>query len=206
MFRILITMLNWGLFVLLPVTSVFAQEFQFQREIDTIPVIVNGVPVPQPFAGGFQSSNPTFADIDNDRDWDLFVGEFLGNINFYRNTGTDSNPIFNLDTENFASINVGRRSFPIFADIDNDGDLDLFVGEEDGNINFYRNIGTASNPNFTLETENLASIDVGFDSAPTFADIEGDGDFDLFVGELSAPDKNDTTWQRKTIPLQTHSP
>jgi predicted lactoylglutathione lyase len=127
-------------------------------------------------------SAPTFVDIDNDRDFDLFVGEYNGNINFFRNTGTATNPTFTLETQNFASIDVGIDSRPIFSDIDNDGDQDLFVGELSGNINFYRNTGTANNPNFTLETANFASIDVGDNSTPVFADIDNDGDFDLFVG------------------------
>jgi len=152
MFRISKIILNVFLFYAFALTSGHAQEPQFQREVDTIPVIINGVPVPQPFAEGFRLLRPTFADIDNDGDFDLFVGEFDGNINFYRNTGTASNPIFALETKNFASIDVGDFSTPTFTDIDNDGDFDLFVGELDGNINFYRNDGTATNPTLTLVT------------------------------------------------------
>lgn len=128
-------------------------------------------------------SHPTFVDIDNDGDFDLFVGESDGNINFYRNTGTAGEPIFSLETESFAAIDVGIRSSPTFADVDADGDFDLLVGENDGNINFYRNTGTATNPNFVVVTENLASIDVGDISALSFVDIDNDGDLDLFVGE-----------------------
>jgi len=230
------TFRNGLLFCALPFASALAQAPQFQREVDTIPVIVNGVHLVSPFAGGLAGSRPTFADIDNDDDFDLFVGEIDGNIFFHRNTGTATNPVFTLETtnlasidvgsesapdfvdidndgdfdlfagetfgtiifyrntgtitnpafvrESFASIDVGTRSTPTFADIDNDGDFDLFVGEELGNINFYRNTGTASNPIFTLETENFASINVGYESAPSFTDIDNDGDFDLFVGEL----------------------
>jgi len=127
-------------------------------------------------------SFPSFPDIDNDGDFDLFVGEAVGNINFYRNDGTATKPAFTLVTETFASIDVGLTNLPTFADIDNDGDLDLFVGENEGNINFYRNDGSATNPDFTLVTETFASIDVGFISLPTFADIDADGDLDLFVG------------------------
>jgi len=141
---------------------------------------------------GFDSA-PIFVDIDNDGDLDLFVGEQDGNINFYRNTGTPQNPSFTLETENFGSIRVSFDCHPTFADIDNDGDFDLFVGDGisqsfnvfvgGGNISFYRNEGTATVPAFTFVTENIAYIDVGVDSHPTFADIDKDGDFDLFVGE-----------------------
>jgi len=183
MLRILTVIFNVILFHAFIVASVLAQEFQFQREVDTIPVIINDSALQSPFAGGFSSSKPTFADIDNDGDFDLFVGTGPGNIHFYRNTGTVTDPNFTLETENLAAIDVGSNSAPTFADIDNDEDFDLFVGESDGNINFYRNIGTVTDPNFTLETEFFASIDVGFASTPTFADIDNDGDLDLFVGE-----------------------
>ena len=80
------------------------------------------------------------------------------NIKFYRNTGTAINPIFTLETENLNSIDVGSISTPTFSDIDNDRDFDLFVGENFGGISFFRNIGTATNFNFTLETANFASM------------------------------------------------
>ncbi len=157
----------------------------FRREVDSIPVLIDGVPVANPFVGGFSSSKPALIDIDSDSDLDLFVGEASGKIFFYRNTGTAANPAFTLITESFASVDVGAFSAPCFTDIDNDADFDLLVGELDGNINFYRNTGTAINPTFTLVTANFSSIDVGDDSAPTLADIDNDGDFDLLVGEGS---------------------
>ena len=44
---------------------------------------------------------------------------------------------------------------------------------------------TSANAQFTLSTQSapFGLSDVGFDSAPTFADIDGDGDLDAFVGE-----------------------
>lgn len=182
LFRCLTILLNGVLFCASTVASGFAQQFQFQRELDTIPVIVNGVPVHSPFAGGFFEPKPTMADIDGDGDLDLFVGVNDGNIKFFRNTGTAASPLFTFVTEDFASIDIGTLSAPTFVDIDNDADLDLFVGELDGNINFYRNTGTSTNPIFTLETENFVSIDATR-SIPSFTDIDNDGDLDLFVGE-----------------------
>ena len=45
---------------------------------------------------------------------------------------------------------------------------------------FYRNDGTLSNPEFTLITKKIESIDIGSNSAPAFADIDNDGDFYLY--------------------------
>jgi hypothetical protein len=104
-------------------------------------------------------------------------------ISFYRNTGTATNAGFTLDAD---SINIGGEvsyNTPAIADIDRDGDLDLFVGNIDGRISLLRNTGIATEPNFTFETGKLFDIDVRGTSSPTFADIDNDGDSDLFVGD-----------------------
>ena len=167
----------------LPFSSALAQEFKFQPEVDTIPVQINDVAVHSPFTGGFSFSKSALIDIDDDADLDLFLGELFGTITFYRNTGTAANPLFTLEDRIFASIDVGAYNAPAFTDIDNDGDFDLFAGEDAGNLNFFRNSGTATDFAFTLETENFDSVAVGNFSAPAFADIDNDGDVDLFMGE-----------------------
>lgn len=84
-------------------------------------------------------SIPRFFDIDRDGDKDLFIGKQDGKISFYRNTGTASSPAFTLISNEFNNINVDRNSCPEFVDVDNDNDLDLFVGNVKGGLYFYRN-------------------------------------------------------------------
>ena len=51
-------------------------------------------------------------------------------IYFYKNTGTDRKPIFTLIQKNFlqeSTIDFGGGTAPSFADIDKDGDDDLFL-------------------------------------------------------------------------------
>jgi hypothetical protein len=68
------------------------------------------------------------------------------------------------------------------VDIDGDGDLDLFVGESSGSLNYYRNDGTASEPAFVFVSDSYNGIDIGRRSVPSFADVDGDGDWDLLIG------------------------
>ncbi|MBC8204292.1 MAG: VCBS repeat-containing protein, partial [FCB group bacterium] len=130
-----------------------------------------------------------FIDIEHDGDYDLFIGVSWntqnGRLYFYRNDGTPEIPDMIFITDYFENIDVGGQSAPEFCDIDADGDYDLFVGCEDGNVWFYENIGDSINYDFQFVTSNYFSIDVGNMSVPRFCDIDADGDFDLFVGNGS---------------------
>ena len=75
---------------------------------------------------------------------------------------------------------------PALADIDGDGDLDLFVGEASGDVNFLRNDGSPRQPRFVLVTERLDGIDAGRRSAPALLDLDGDGLLDLVLGREDA--------------------
>ncbi|MDJ0609183.1 MAG: cadherin domain-containing protein [Kiloniellales bacterium] len=136
-------------------------------------------------------STPVFADIDGDGDLDAFIGESSGNINYYENTGDSSSPAFTQKTGGsnpLDGVDIGARSAPTFVDIDGDGDLDAFIGEYDGNINYYENTGDSGSPTFTQQTGGsnpFDGVDVGRDSKPTFVDVDGDGDLDAFIGEAS---------------------
>ncbi|MBM2840421.1 MAG: type sorting protein, partial [Bacteroidetes bacterium] len=132
----------------------------------------------------FVALTPRFADIDADGDFDMFVGHFDGNIMFYRNTGSQFNPLFQRQLSQFDSVNVGTQSYsvPAFFDIDNDGDLDLFVGKQDGRIAYFRNIGTSQSPRFSLVTSSFQNINLVENSKPQFVDADNDGDQDLLIG------------------------
>ncbi|MBC7777936.1 MAG: T9SS type A sorting domain-containing protein [Phycisphaerae bacterium] len=144
-------------------------------------------PAPNPFGltPFEQFALPSFVDIDGDGDLDLFVGEYGGIIQYFRNQGTVTNPQFAAPQQNpFGITSTQDVSFPTFADLDKDGDLDLLVGEYYGNMQYFKNTGSSANPQFAAPVENpfglVATDDI---AAPIFADLDGDGDMDLLVGE-----------------------
>ncbi len=133
---------------------------------------------------------PTFTDIDADGDYDMFLGDEGGHIYYYRNDGTAQQYDFTFVTSQYQGVDVREKASPAFCDVDADGDYDLFVGSKSsrgdwyyGDIYFYRNTGRPDSAVFTLITKNFLSIDMGTDAAPNFADIDADGQIDLFISE-----------------------
>ncbi len=139
-------------------------------------------------------SSPDFVDIDGDGDLDAFIGEINGNTLFFRNTGTSSNPSFAAAVTNpFSLTDVGNDANPTFVDIDGDGDLDAFVGNERGYSNFFRNTGSAVNPVFAAPISNpFGLFSVGaYGVSASFVDIDNDGDLDALLGwggDYNSPD------------------
>jgi hypothetical protein len=128
---------------------------------------------------------PVFGDLDDDGDLDLVLGSWRADVALYRNAGSRTRPDFVPADSALVTLTRGSNSTPALVDIDGDGDLDLFVGEASGTINFYRNAGTPRIPDFILVSDEFEGIDVGRRSFPSFVDLDADGDQDLVVGAES---------------------
>ena len=69
-------------------------------------------------------AHPAFADLDNDTDIDLIIGDHMGKIHYYKNNGDKNTPDFKTDNpqtgtnDPFNSIDVGACAAPSFVDVD----------------------------------------------------------------------------------------
>ncbi len=125
---------------------------------------------------------PAFGDLDADGDDDLLLGTWNKGVALLVNVGTPLNPSFTVTDSQFVKLTRGSHSTPTLGDLDGDGDLDLFIGEASGTLNYYRNEGTPEAPRFELVSDEYGDFDVGRRSAPTLVDADGDQDLDLLVG------------------------
>ncbi len=125
---------------------------------------------------------PAFGDLDGDGDYDIVMGTWDDDLMLVMNEGTAQAPVWGEPQTEFLTLTRGRNAQPTLGDVDGDGDLDLFIGESSGEINFYRNVGSSQSPQFELVEDKFQAIDVGRRSSPHLVDFDGDGDLDLLIG------------------------
>jgi len=137
---------------------------------------------------GGVSYGGSWGDYDNDGDLDVFVPNLANQNNFlYQNNG---NGTFTSITSGPVVNDGGNSDCSSWADYDNDGDLDLFVGNESAGNNFlYSNNG---NSTFTKVTSGSIVTDGGHSIGVSWADYDNDGDVDLFVA--NAEDNNENNF------------
>jgi len=128
---------------------------------------------------------PTFGDLDGDGDKDMLIGDVNGKLHYFRkDPGPADN--FTLVQGNYQGIDVGNFAAPQLVDVDRDGKLDLLIGEQNGNINYYQNTGTSAVPTFGLVTPLFGNVivnQVGYTTGYSIPCLFNDnGQYSLLVG------------------------
>ena len=130
---------------------------------------------------------PTLGDLDGDGDLDMLLGTWNQDVLYYRNEGTKAAPNWVQDPARTIAPPRASNVIPTLADIDTDGDLDLFMGASNGVVLFYRNTGSRTNAKFELVTERLDDVKAVRRSAPAMFDVDGDGLLDIVLGQEASP-------------------
>jgi len=94
--------------------------------------------------------------------------------------------------------NNRRYSFaPAWEDYDNDGDPDLYVANDYGRNNLYRNDRDADgNVSFTDVALEAGVEDISAGMSASWGDVDGDGDRDLYVSNMWSSAGNRIAYQR----------
>lgn len=154
-------------------------------------------PLREPIA--LRTPSIALVDLDNDGDLDLVTAENIynfssGQIRYFENVGTNQQPLYQerTGTQNpFSSITTPNSASIAFADLDEDGDPDLFIGSSYNSIGlrYFRNDGGVFTEQFdpwnpvTKEGSPFYELgdQISYGYRPFFIDFDDDGDLDLFL-------------------------
>lgn len=167
---------------------------------------IDSFPVAHP-ANIFQYPAAFHLDIDNDGDKDLLVSPHFREASeskdvawFYENTGSDLLPIFTFRQTDFlvnSMIDHGEDASPAFFDVDQDGLMDILVGnkgyqlrngQQSSQLMFLKNVGTATNPSYSIVNDDFLGLSAYAGQSdfvalsPAWGDMDADGDMDLLFG------------------------
>jgi len=132
------------------------------------------------YGGGSCATSPGIGDWSGDGANDVVTGEHWGNLRFFRSDGPSS---WTVQEFSFP-FDLEGDSAPALADWDGDGDPDLLMGQAHGQVLQYTNVSTDSSPDWRPDGVLLELPWTNHPHAyPAFADIDGDDDYDLFIGE-----------------------
>ncbi|MBI5416327.1 CRTAC1 family protein [Candidatus Poribacteria bacterium] len=144
----------------------------------------------------------SFADVDNDGDMDLAISNYVGirTVELFLNDGTGH---FTKVSKEAGLNHQGWGKGPTFGDIDHDGYLDIYEGDCKWDNQLYHNDSAKTGKLYFSEITNqfpFMKCETVRSKGTAFADLDNDGDLDLYVVNWETPNKiyrneqNDNNW------------
>ncbi len=135
-----------------------------------------------------EGPNLAFGDINNSGSNRVFLSGSLGN--YIKSFQVDKNNVISIENDILKEKLDFENSVILLFDVDNDNDLDLYVGSGSVELSkyseklydrIYINNGKGE---FSLSDQKLPDVDHKISTGTaSFADIDKDGDLDIFIGE-----------------------
>lgn len=143
------------------------------------------------------ATTPTFVDVDNDGDLDLYiayygpVSEYVPDTIFIGLNGVQDRLYINDGTGHFTEearrrgISESRWTFQgAFADFDEDGDADLYQINDFGRNTLYLNDGTGHFKDCTSDWAGTEAF--GFGMSGCWGDFNADGNLDMYIAGIAS--------------------
>jgi len=137
---------------------------------------------------------PRIVDWNRDKRNDIIIGDgsySANSIYLYINKGNNASPDFNSSKKEWLAYGMGREHLsPAIGDLDGDGDLDILTADRTGILTWYKNNPDAKKTDTPFLTKPKPNpVLVGGEELPAgefvrpyLADVDRDGDLDLFLG------------------------
>jgi FG-GAP-like repeat len=164
-------------------------SFTYRLSVLPFPVSDSaGQPLELAFLGGFNTPRPQLVDADGDGDLDLFLQEVTGSVALFERMGERQGlPRFGFRNWRYGGLDVGE--WFRFADVDQDGDLDLLAEQPYSYLKYYRNDSQRGTETFTLAADTLRdtegrAIFSDRQNIPQLGDLDCNRRADLLIGRL----------------------